>query len=759
MAIRQATIQTVQLTGQTTFTVPFEYLMRKFVKLTLVNPTERKELVLGTDYRFTTKTTVQMLTAIDARFTKMEVRRVTSASEPVVSFIDGSVLRASSLNASTTQALHVAEEARDSVNIDGTGISPDGQLDARGRRIVNVANGVEDSDAITLGQVKGYDTSALNSAIRAEAAADRASGAVGDVITNLAQFSAVGDGVTDNAAAFQAADATGKDILVSKAGSYFTTYSPTARYYTNASAKIKKGTTEFRLSTVPQEIAVREQNEPDGNIVRLSNLAIGQDAGLTLQNTDTQYANTAIGTSALQNPVECTRSTAIGPYALKDVIKGYSVTAIGTTAGEWMNYGDRNLLVGDNSGKNLGNATPEERHILYVASKPDPMGWDVIWPEWRQYAGSVTSPAFKMTEALWKTKATHNVGVGRNALGFSISIKDSVAVGYDAVTYNLDGTDIVGVGDRVMQWTLKGTHITAVGSKSMQGTLDASQDTTLGYATLAKYRHTAQNIAIGYQALWGNAAVDTNKVTGNVAIGRITMANAVGDIEFNTAVGTGALAAVASNSNTAVGAGSLLRLTTGGLNTAVGRNSLIVMTAGTNVAALTNCTGVGANTRVSGDNQVQLGDSATTTYVYGTVQNRSDARDKTDVRNTKLGIEFIMGLRPVDGRWDMREDYYEVVQDGVDSEGNPLFRNVCLPRDGSKARMRRHQWFLAQEVQELCHKMRVEFGGLQDHKVRGGDDVMSLGYDEFIPPLTKAVQECWGRMDELEARIAKLESK
>lgn len=168
MPIRQPTIQTVQLTGQTTFTIPFEYLMRKFVKLTLISSTERKELVLGTDYRFTTKTTVQMLSVIAPQFTKMEIRRVTSASEPVVSFIDGSVLRAGSLNAANTQTLHVAEEARDSVNIDGTGISPEGQLDARGRRIVNVAIGVEDSDAITLGQVKGYDASALNSAKRAE---------------------------------------------------------------------------------------------------------------------------------------------------------------------------------------------------------------------------------------------------------------------------------------------------------------------------------------------------------------------------------------------------------------------------------------------------------------------------------------------------------------------------------------------------------------------------------------------------------------
>ena len=35
----------------------------------------------------------------------------------------------------------------------------------------------------------------------------------------------------------------------------------------------------------------------------------------------------------------------------------------------------------------------------------------------------------------------------------------------------------------------------------------------------------------------------------------------------------------------------------------------------------------------------------------------------------------------------------------------------------------------------------VDFGGFQDHSVNGGEDVLSLGYDELIAPLIKAVQE------------------
>ena len=68
-------------------------------------------------------------------------------------------------------------------------------------------------------------------------------------------------------------------------------------------------------------------------------------------------------------------------------------------------------------------------------------------------------------------------------------------------------------------------------------------------------------------------------------------------------------------------------------------------------------TALGCNAQVTGENQVQLGDSNTTTYAYGAVQDRSDKRDKTDVLNSDLGLEFIQKLRPVKFRWDYRDDY------------------------------------------------------------------------------------------------------
>ena len=52
------TVYTYPLDGTTTdFTIPFEYLARKFVVITLIG-VDRKELVVVTDYRFATRTTM-----------------------------------------------------------------------------------------------------------------------------------------------------------------------------------------------------------------------------------------------------------------------------------------------------------------------------------------------------------------------------------------------------------------------------------------------------------------------------------------------------------------------------------------------------------------------------------------------------------------------------------------------------------------------------------------------------------------------------
>lgn len=149
------TVLTYQLDGSTRdFNIPFEYLARKFVVVTLIG-VDRKVLTLNADYRFATRTTISLTKAWGPAdgYTTIELRRVTSTTDRLVDFTDGSILRAYDLNVAQIQTMHVAEEARD-LTADTIGVNNDGHLDARGRRIVNLANAVDDRDAVPFGQLK-----------------------------------------------------------------------------------------------------------------------------------------------------------------------------------------------------------------------------------------------------------------------------------------------------------------------------------------------------------------------------------------------------------------------------------------------------------------------------------------------------------------------------------------------------------------------------------------------------------------------------
>ena len=168
------------------------------------------------------------------------------------------------------------------------------------------------------------------------------------------------------------------------------------------------------------------------------------------------------------------------------------------------------------------------------------------------------------------------------------------------------------------------------------------------------------------------------------------------------------------------------------------------------ILELENCTCVGFATGVTGDYQVQLGNASTTVYVYGTVQNRSDIRDKADVRDTELGLDFINKLRPVDFKWDLRESYID-----IDVDGN----QVKNPIDGSRKRNRYHHGFIAQDIEKIIEETGTDFGAYQDHAKNGGSDVKSLGYDEFIAPMVRAIQQLSEKVEMLENKIKELESK
>ena len=107
------TVWTYPLTGgANTFHIPFDYLARRFVVISAIAGNNREVLSMGSDYRFITEREVVLIRELPSEFTMIEVRRVTDAKR-VVDFQDGSILRATDLNVSQLQAIHIAEEGRE----------------------------------------------------------------------------------------------------------------------------------------------------------------------------------------------------------------------------------------------------------------------------------------------------------------------------------------------------------------------------------------------------------------------------------------------------------------------------------------------------------------------------------------------------------------------------------------------------------------------------------------------------------------------
>lgn len=161
--------------GTTTdFIVPFDYLAKKFVRVsrgtTILTGGDYGDT--SKDYYFLDKNKVR-LKVPPATGEEVTIRRYTSATDRVVSFKDASVLKANDLDVSSVQTIHIAEEARDVIN-DALLKDKQGNWDAKDKRITNVGAPVADNGAMTYGIYKADALGAHQSKIAAEKARDRA---------------------------------------------------------------------------------------------------------------------------------------------------------------------------------------------------------------------------------------------------------------------------------------------------------------------------------------------------------------------------------------------------------------------------------------------------------------------------------------------------------------------------------------------------------------------------------------------------------
>ena len=134
-------------------------------------------------------------------------------------------------------------------------------------------------------------------------------------------------------------------------------------------------------------------------------------------------------------------------------------------------------------------------------------------------------------------------------------------------------------------------------------------------------------------------------------------------------------------------------------------------------------------------------------YTHDGGAETSDERQKENIVETVLGLDFVNSLEPVSYKWKdtpeiVESHTYPATDTDPERTDHQVYEAVTYTRT--------HHGLISQQV-----KQAVENAGLTDVDFAGyvydpGRDEHRLRYTEFIAPLIKAVQELSARIEELE---------
>ncbi len=564
------------------------------------------------------------------------------------------------------------------------------------------------------------------------------------------------------------------------------------------------------------------------------NVALGRNA---MQCITTGGANVAIGANAMagngslkfsgdtseivnQTPREHEYATAIGTYAMTSGGSHASVAIGGYAAPNLKPQDVQNIAIGYSAMAGIGLGCSQKGARLVTVERSG------------GYVMSTNTVTFTLNAHGLKTGyevivRIPNLGTTYNDPQYYVvaEVQDDMFTVYEPAAAAGQSGQFILQAYATLEKVAAGTNSIVIGMNSLdKGT--GSGLTVVGHAALRDYVGTNMTVvgalsgntvkSGGASQLIGNgSAQNVDDVLSSVVIGSASASKAV-KLEECVYVGR-------QSGDVVGGFGSGFRCI------GLGAYTLRKLLDGSNYTELSNSVAIGVNSSVSGDNQVQIGTDHQHVYTNHPIQNRSDARDKTDIENMPNSmIDFILNLRAVQGVWDMRDDYVQGLVQDVTYPDEPIIPDAPLKpkaedfiytyfdgmtinrtdlftaarsryevdldkhtayvkklhlkhkqacdkcealiearnrivrefwsnpvKDGSKKRNRKHNWFIAQEVKSLADQLGIDFAGLQDHKLIDGTDTLTLGYEEFIPPIVATIQKISSRIDEIEKKLNK----
>ena len=253
---------------------------------------------------------------------------------------------------------------------------------------------------------------------------------------------------------------------------------------------------------------------------------------------------------------------------------------------------------------------------------------------------------------------------------------------------------------------------------------DGSPNIAMGIYSMENNVMEGANVAIGNYAM-RYLGLNSNSATypggyGNVAIGHNAMAGGYAGTwnqsstlrsDYNVAIGLGALSSITSYTSD--------------------KNTCIGATAGDNITTGTNntCLGYGSDASAAGvNNEMTLGNSYVSTLRCNTsMTSLSDGRDKIDIVDLPIGLDFLNTLRPVKFKWQTRDGN---IKDGLTRAG-----------------------FIAQDLQSA----QTNHDYL-DLVMDSNPDRLEARQEHLIPVLVQAIKDLSAKNDALEARLDALES-